>query len=63
MPRLKELREAVGKTRAQVAADLDMSERHLYRLENGHTPLRKIHAVAFARYYGVDVADITEAQA
>ena len=42
MPTLKELREKSGKTRANVAADLGMSERHLYRLENGY-PLRRIN--------------------
>lgn len=63
MPSLRELRAASGKTRAQVAADFDMSERHLLRLESGVTPLRRIHALAFARYYGVAVDDIAEARA
>ena len=63
MPRLKELREATGRSRAKVAADLGMSERHLYRLENGVTPLRKIQAFRFAAYYGIKVDEIDEARA
>lgn len=62
MASLKALREQTGKTRAQVAADLDMSERHLYRLETGRTPVRRLVALAFASYYGVDPAEI-EAEA
>lgn len=58
MPTLRELREATGRTRAQVAADLDMSERHLQGLESGTRPLRRILAIAFANYYGVSVEAI-----
>ena len=57
MPTLKELREKSGKTRANVAADLGMSERHLYRLENGY-PLRRINRLKFAAYYGVNPEEI-----
>lgn len=57
MASLRELREKAGKTRVQVAADLDMSERHLYRLEHGY-PIKKRVALAFAAYYGVPVDDI-----
>lgn len=53
MPTIKELREATKRTRTRVASDLDMSERHLSRLENGETPIRRVHALAFANYYGV----------
>lgn len=60
-PRLESLRKAVGKTRRQVAEDLGISERHLYRLERGQTPLRRVNAYAFADYYGVNVDDIDEA--
>lgn len=63
MPSLKELRSATGRSRAKVAADLKMSERHLYRLENGLSPLRKITAYRIANYYGVKVDDIEEARA
>jgi transcriptional regulator with XRE-family HTH domain len=63
MPSLKELRERSGKSRREVAADFEMSERHLLRLELGQTPLKRIHALAFARYYGVSVEDIDEAEA
>jgi transcriptional regulator with XRE-family HTH domain len=60
MPSLKELRTASGKSRAEVARDFEMSERHLLRLEHGETKLRRIHALAFARYYGVPMDDIDE---
>jgi len=45
-----------------VAADLGMSERHLLRIESGETPLRRIHAIAFARYYDVPAEEIDEAK-
>lgn len=54
MATVQELREATGKTRTRVAADLDMSERHLQRIESGNSPLRRVLALAFANYYGVD---------
>jgi transcriptional regulator with XRE-family HTH domain len=60
---LRQLRADTGKTRAQVAADLQISERHLLRLEKGDTPLRRRWALAFAAYYGVEVDDIDEARA
>lgn len=55
MKSLLELRESTGKSRAKVAAELDMSERHLYRLEMGKSPLRRVTALALANYYGVDL--------
>jgi transcriptional regulator with XRE-family HTH domain len=60
MPTILELRKATRpeKSRARVAADLDISERHLYRLETGKAPLRPIVALAIAAYYGVDVNQI-----
>lgn len=58
MPSIKELREATGKSRAGVASDLNMSERHLYRLERGKSPLRRVLALGFATYYGVPVESI-----
>lgn len=61
MTALKDLRLATGRSRSAVAADLDMSERHLYRLENG-APLRRTLALAFAVYYGVPVDEIDEAR-
>lgn len=42
---------------------MDMSERHLFRIEKGLTPLRRFHALRFARYYGVPVDTIEEARA
>lgn len=58
MATLKQLREATGRTRARVAADLNMSERHISRLENGETPIKRVHAFAFANYYGVRPEEI-----
>jgi transcriptional regulator with XRE-family HTH domain len=58
MSSLKQLRESTGRTRARVASDLDMSERHLARLENGKTPIKRVHALAFANYYGVQPHEI-----
>jgi len=55
MDSILELREKAGKPRSHVAADLKLSERHLYRLEKGVSPLRKMTALAFAEYYGVPV--------
>jgi DNA-binding XRE family transcriptional regulator len=48
---IKTLREQAGRTRQQVAADLDISERHLYRLEN--QGLERRWVLVFAAYYGV----------
>lgn len=62
MATIKELREATGKSRAGVAADLNMSERHLYRLENGR-PLRHVLVLAFANYYGVKPEKIDRQEA
>jgi transcriptional regulator with XRE-family HTH domain len=59
---LLELRKASGKSRAKVASDLQISERHLLRLENGTTPLARRWALAFAAYYGVEVDEIDEAR-
>jgi transcriptional regulator with XRE-family HTH domain len=58
MASLIELREHAGKSRALVAAELDISERHLYRLETGNSPIRRVLALAFANYYGVPVEQI-----
>lgn len=62
MPSIKELRDATGKSRASVAADLNMSERHLYRLETGTSPLRRVLALGFANYYGVPLEQIDGVQ-
>jgi transcriptional regulator with XRE-family HTH domain len=58
MATIKELREATGRSRARVASDLDMSERHLARLENGEQAIRRVHALAFANYFGVELKKI-----
>ena len=56
--RLTELRKAQGLTRPEVAAKLDISERHLYRLEHGHSPLKRWHKLALADAYGVTIDEI-----
>lgn len=58
MQSLDALRKSTGRSRARVAADLDMSERHLQRIESGRQPLRRVLALAFANYYGVEVDEI-----
>ena len=58
MSTLKEIREERGLSRAQVAAKIDMSERHLYRLENGQSPVRRIHLAALADVYEIPVEEL-----
>jgi transcriptional regulator with XRE-family HTH domain len=55
---IKRLRSAAGKSRAQVAADLGISERHLYRLESGQSPISRRWCLAFAAYFGVEPEEI-----
>lgn len=50
---IKRLRIAAGKARSEVAADLDISERHLQRLESGDSPITRRWILVFASYYGV----------
>lgn len=54
---LRRLRDELGKSRQQVAADLNISERTLIRHEMGTTPLSRMHVLAYADYFGVD-ADV-----
>lgn len=58
---LKQLRQGKGLTVARAAAELGLSERHLYRLESGHSPLGRTVAVAMSAVYGVPVADVERA--
>ena len=58
MATIEQLREKTGKSRARVAVDLNISERHLSRLEAGTSPLRFVLALALASYYGCPVDDI-----
>jgi transcriptional regulator with XRE-family HTH domain len=57
---IKELRTLSGKSRTRVAADLDISERTLYRLETRPTPLPRRWVLVFAAYYGVAPEDIED---
>ena len=58
MSRLEEIRKQQGLSRAAVAARVGMSERHVYRLERGLSPLKRMHALAFAEAFAVDVAEL-----
>lgn len=58
---LERIRKEKGYTRAEVAAKLDISERHLYRLERGTTPVRRVYLLSLADLYEVKVADLERA--
>lgn len=58
MATLRELRQTRGIRPEKVAADLELSERTLRRIESGASAPRRIILVAFADYYGVDVDTI-----
>jgi XRE family aerobic/anaerobic benzoate catabolism transcriptional regulator len=55
---IEQLRKERGLSRAALAARLDMSERHLYRLERGFTPIRRMHLLAVAEALDVSPADL-----
>ena len=57
MSRLKLMRYSAGLTIAQVVERTGISERTLYRLENGARP-SPAAAKALADFYGVTVADL-----
>lgn len=56
--RLQEIRKELGISRSHVARELDISERTVYRLERGVSPVRRVYLTAFAELYGVDVSDL-----
>lgn len=56
--RLRQLREERGLTRQDVARILDISERTVIRHEDGTTPLRQVHKLAYADLYAVPVGDL-----
>lgn len=58
---LKQLRQSKGFTVAHAARELGLSERHLYRLERGDSPLGRTVAVAMSAVYGVPVAEVEAA--
>lgn len=47
-------------SRAELAARLDLSERHVYRLERGVSPLKRMHLLAFAEALDVPLETIEE---
>lgn len=60
---LKELRQSRDFTVARAAEELGLSERHLYRLERGDSPLQRTVAVAMSAVYRVPVDKVLAAAA
>ena len=58
---LKGIRSNTGMTLAQVAAELELSERQVRRLEDGTTPGKRLHWLALSVVYGVPVAAVEKA--
>lgn len=58
---MKQLRQSKGLSVVVAARELGLSERHLYRIENGSSPLRRTVAVAMSAVYGVPVRDVEAA--
>ncbi len=59
--KIKQAREERGLTVSQVAQKLDMSERQMFRLEQGDSPLKRVHLLALAEIYGVSPTDLEDA--
>jgi DNA-binding XRE family transcriptional regulator len=57
-PRLRALRESKGLTRQKVAHALGLSERTVIRHEDGTTPLRRLHVLAYAEFFGVKPEEV-----
>jgi transcriptional regulator with XRE-family HTH domain len=60
---LESLRREAGLSRPKVAQALSLSERHIYRLERGLTPLKRPYAKSLAELYEVPLADVEKAAA
>ncbi len=58
---LELLRKRAGLSRPKVSVQLGVSERHLYRLERGVTPLRRPHAKMLADVYEISLAKVEAA--
>ena len=58
--KIERIRIEKGLTRSQVAERLEMSERQIFRLERGVTPIRKVHLLALAEVLGVDPSELLE---
>ena len=58
---LETLRLKAGLSRPKVARALGLSERHVYRLERGVTPLRRPYAIVLAELYEVPREEIEAA--
>ena len=57
---LRELRDARGLSRQSVARALEISERTVIRHEDGTTPLRRVHLLAYADLYEVDLSEFVK---
>lgn len=57
-----ELRKLTGRSRAEVARELGITERSLYSIEKGRSTPRRLTVLALASYYGVEVDQITGGQ-
>lgn len=60
---LRKLRENAGFTMAEAANQLGISERQLYRLEDGTTRGKRLHWLALSVVYGVAVKKVEAAAA
>lgn len=60
-PSLESLRVQAGLSRPKVAQALGLSERHVYRLERGITPLRRPYANVLAELYEVSREEVEAA--
>ena len=58
---LKGLRQNTGMTILEAAVSLGLSERQMYRLEDGTTPTRRLHWLAMSVVYGVPVKAVEQA--
>ncbi len=59
---LQAVRVERGLSRATVAAQLEMSERQLQRLERGKTTPKRVHLLALAEIYDVPVEILEDGQ-
>jgi transcriptional regulator with XRE-family HTH domain len=58
--RLEAVRRQRGLSRPAVAARLGVSEKTIYRMEKGKTEVKRVHLLALAEVYGVEVEDLVD---